>query len=96
MKQFYVYILASKKEGVLYVGVTNDLERRIFEHKAKINEGFTSKYNVGKLMYFEVFNSIEEAILIEKRMKKWKREWKVNLIIENNPEWKDLSRDWNN
>ncbi|WP_139959267.1 GIY-YIG nuclease family protein [Flavicella sediminum] len=96
MKQFYVYILASKKEGVLYIGVTNDLERRVLEHKTKINKGFTSKYNIDKLMYFEIFSSIEAAILREKQMKKWKREWKVNRIVENNPSWEDLSKEWFN
>lgn len=96
MKQFYVYILASKKEGVLYIGVTNDLERRVLEHKKKINKGFTSRYNIDKLMYFEIFSSIEAAIVREKQMKKWKREWKVNQIIKKNPEWEDLSKEWFN
>lgn len=96
MKQFYVYILARKKEGVLYIGVTNDLERRVLEHKKKINKGFTSRYNIDKLMYFEIFSSIEAAILREKQMKKWKREWKVNQIIKKNPEWEDLSKEWFN
>lgn len=68
----------------------------MLEHKSKINKGFTSKYNVDKLMYFEIFSSIEEAILREKRMKKWKREWKVNLIMEKNSNWKDLSKEWFN
>lgn len=92
--QYYIYLLASKKDGVLYIGVTNNLERRVLEHKNKINQGFTSKYHINKLVYFEVFDSIEEAILREKRLKKWKREWKINLIRDKNPDWIDLSRDW--
>ena len=93
--QYFVYILASKKNGVLYIGVTNDLEKRVLEHKNKIAKGFTSRYNVDKLMYFEKFTSINEAIKREKRLKKWNRQWKVNLIEERNPDWVDLSREWN-
>ena len=92
--QYYVYILSNKKNGTLYIGVTNNLERRIFEHKHKLIEGFSKKYNLTKLMYFEIFQHIDEAIKREKRLKKWKREWKINLIEENNPDWKDLASDW--
>ena len=92
--QYFVYILSNKKDGVLYIGVTNDLERRIFEHKNKLVKGFTSKYNLDKLIYFEKFQYIDDAIKREKNMKKWKREWKIKLIIENNPNWEDLSKDW--
>ncbi len=94
--QYYTYILASQKNGTLYIGVTNDLERRVFEHKNKINEGFTSKYNVILLVYFEYFQFINDAILREKRLKKWNRQWKINLIEEENKDWKDLSEDWYN
>ena len=94
--QYHIYILASQKNGTLYIGVTNDLERRVFEHKQKINEGFTSKYDVSKLVYFESFQYINDAILREKRLKKWNRQWKINLIEEENKEWNDLSEDWYN
>ena len=94
--QYYIYILASQKNGTLYIGVTNDLERRVLEHKQKINEGFTSKYNVSMLVYFESFQYINDAILREKRLKKWNCQWKINLIEEENKEWNDLSEDWYN
>ena len=90
MKQYFVYILASKKDGVLYIGVTDNLERRISEHKNRLHEGVTKKYFVAKLVYFEETNDIESAILREKQMKKWNRQWKINLIEKNNPNWKDL------
>jgi len=89
--EYYVYILASKKNGVLYIGVTNDLERRIGEHKSKIVKGFTTRYNVDKLVYFEEYSNINEAIKREKQLKKWNRQWKIDLIEEENAEWKDLS-----
>lgn len=94
--QYYIYILASQKNGTLYIGVTNDLERRVLDHKQKINEGFTSKYDVTRLVYFESFQYINDAILREKRLKKWNRQWKINLIEEENREWNDLSEDWYN
>ena len=94
--QYYIYILASQKNGTLYIGVTNDLERRVLQHKQKINEGFTSKYDVNILVYFESFQYINDAILREKRLKKWNRQWKINLIEEENKEWNDLSEDWYN
>jgi putative endonuclease len=90
MKQYYIYILASKKNGTLYIGVTNDLVRRISEHKNGINEGFTKKYNVKNLVYYETIDNINEAIKREKAMKKWLRKWKIDLIEKANPEWKDL------
>jgi putative endonuclease len=90
MKQYYVYILASKRNGTLYVGVTNNLVRRVNEHKQKIVEGFTERYNVNILVYYEIFDDIRLAITREKRLKAWKREWKIRLIEERNPEWKDL------
>jgi putative endonuclease len=89
-KNYYVYILANKTKDVLYVGVTNDLRRRIFEHKNKLIDGFTKTYNVHILVYYEHTNSIEAALSREKQLKKWKRRWKIDLIEKNNPEWKDL------
>lgn len=90
MKQYFLYILASKKNGTLYIGVTGDLIKRVYEHKQNAVEGFTKKYNVYTLVYYEVYKDIEEAILREKQMKKWNRKWKLNLINEKNLEWKDL------
>jgi len=85
--------MANKKNGVLYVGVTNNLLRRIYEHKNGLVEGFTKKYNVKMLVYFEVHNDIHQAITREKRLKGWNRQWKINLIEQDNPEWKDLYND---
>ena len=89
-RHFYVYILASKVGGTLYVGVTNDLIRRVAEHRLKVMEGFTEKYDVVRLVYFEQFDDSENAIRREKRLKKWNRAWKIRLIEENNPNWDDL------
>lgn len=89
-KQYYVYILASKKFGTLYIGVTGDITKRVYQHREKQVKGFTSNYGVDKLVYFEVFESIEEAILREKRLKKWNRDWKINLIERENPTWDDV------
>lgn len=91
MNCYYVYILASKKEGVLYIGVTNDLKRRLHEHKQGIYESFTKKYFVTKLVWFDSTHSIEAALTREKQLKKWKRAWKIKLIKETNPNWNDLS-----
>ena len=90
MKQYYVYIMASKRNGTLYIGVTNNLIRRVYEHKNNLIKGFTSKYGVHRLVYFESTSEVESAILREKQLKKWKREWKLELIEKINPEWKDL------
>jgi putative endonuclease len=90
MQQYYVYILASKKNGTIYVGVTGDLIKRIYEHKQNLIDGFTKKYGVHDLVYYEVHNEIEEAITREKQIKKWNRNWKQRLIEERNPDWKDL------
>jgi putative endonuclease len=93
-RQYYVYILTNKSNNVLYIGVTNDLIRRIFEHKNKLVEGFTKKYNLRQLVYYEATNDIESAINREKQLKNWHRDWKINLIDQFNPEWKDLSDDF--
>jgi len=90
MTQSYVYILASRRNGTLYIGVTNSLVRRVFEHKHNLVEGFTKKYNVHKLVYYEIHDGIEEAITREKQIKKWNRKWKLKLIEEKNSQWKDL------
>ena len=93
-KVFYVYILASKRNGTLYIGVTNDLYRRVWEHKRKINYGFTAKYNVNKLVYYEEYDDVEEAIVREKRLKRFLRKEKLALIESVNPNWQDLSKKW--
>jgi putative endonuclease len=89
-KSYYVYMLARKRKGTLYIGVTNDLVRRVYEHKQGLVEGFTKKYNVHQLVFFEETNDVESAITREKQMKKWNRQWKIELIEKENPEWKDL------
>lgn len=93
MKNYWVYVLASQKNGTLYVGVTNDLSRRIYQHKKKLEDGFTRKYNVNQLVYAEEYYSINEAISREKCIKRWKRSWKVQLIEAQNPHWRDLYED---
>jgi putative endonuclease len=87
---YYVYILASRIGGTLYIGVTNDLVRRVGEHRLELANGFTKKYGVHKLVYFEQFDDVENAISREKRLKKWNRVWKIRLIEELNPNWDDL------
>ncbi len=89
-KQPAVYILASRHNGTLYVGVTSDLVRRVWEHRNDVVEGFTSRYGVHHLVYFEMCDDMEQAILREKRLKKWNRAWKIDLIERHNPTWKDL------
>lgn len=93
MKRFYVYILARERNGTLYIGVTNNLIRRIFEHKEKLIEGFTKTYNVTQLVYFEESNNVHNALAREKQLKNWKRAWKLELIEKENPEWNDLYND---
>lgn len=88
--QYYVYILAGKKNGTLYIGVTSDLVKRIYEHKNDLVEGFTQKYSVHDLVYFETTESVESAIAREKQLKKWNRAWKIRLIEKGNPGWQDL------
>jgi putative endonuclease len=89
-RSFYVYILASGIGGTLYIGVTNDLIRRVAEHRLKSVKSFTKKYDVEKLVYFEQFDDAENAIRREKRLKKWNQAWKIRLIEETNPNWDDL------
>ena len=90
MSVSYVYILASGRNETLYIGVTNDLVRRVFDHKEKIVKGFTSQYEVNKLVYFETYQDILMAIQREKHLKKWHRKWKISLIEKSNPYWQDL------
>jgi len=92
-KEGYVYILASKRNGTLYIGVTSDLVRRVYEHKNDLADGFTKKHAVHDLIYYEVFETIENAIIREKQLKKWKRGWKLKMIEKKNPDWKDLYAD---
>jgi len=94
MDKYYVYILYNKRNGTLYIGITNNIERRISEHKSKTYKGFTSKYDITKLMYLEKFESSSEAYNREKQLKRWKRIWKLSLIEKENPNWVDLSEEW--
>ena len=87
---YYVYIIASRRDGAIYIGVTNDIVRRIYEHRIKAVPGFTSKYNITRLVWFEIYDDPISAISREKELKKWKRSWKVQLIEKDNPEWHDL------
>ena len=87
---YYVYLMASRKNGTLYVGVTNNLVRRIYEHKSKAVPGFTARYNVDRLAWFECYDDPINAIEREKELKKWRRNWKIRLIEETNPNWTDL------
>ncbi len=89
-KNYYVYIISSKKYGTLYTGMTNNLLRRIYEHKESIVEGFTKQYKVHHLVYYEIHGDVHEAILREKQIKKWSRDWKISLIEKDNPQWLDL------
>jgi putative endonuclease len=89
-RSYWGYILASRIGGALYIGVTNDLVRRIYEHKMGLADGFTKEYGIHRIVYFEQYHDIEAAILREKRMKKWNRAWKIQLIEKLNPNWDDL------
>ena len=93
-KTYAVYILTNYNETTFYVGVTGDLPKRIWEHKNKVVEGFTKKYNVDRLVYYEVTKDVESVLNREKQLKRWHRQWKINLIKEMNPEFKDLSENW--
>jgi putative endonuclease len=90
----FVYIMGNTARGTLYIGVTNNLERRVSEHKIGTTEGFTKQYDLKQLFWYEAFENIETAILKEKQMKAWKREWKINTILKMNPDWCDLSDAW--
>jgi putative endonuclease len=90
MEQSYVYILSNKPQGTLYVGVTSDLIKRIYQHKSKFVDSFTSKYHLKLLVYYEIHNDIIEAIKKEKQLKRWRRDWKIKLIEKSNPKWGDL------
>jgi len=92
-RQYYVYVLANRRNGTLYIGVTSDLIRRVFEHKNDLIDGFTKKYHVHMLVHYEILTNINEAIIREKQFKSWKRAWKKNLIEKDNPRWIDLYED---
>lgn len=92
-KQFYVYILTKRRNSTFYVGMTSDLPKRIWEHKNEVANGFTKEHNIKMLVYYEVFDNAEHAIRREKRLKKWNRSWKMKVIEEMNPQWKDLYND---
>ncbi len=90
---FYVYMLASRKQGTLYLGVTKNLVRRIYEHKSKAVPGFASRYDVRRLVWYEIYDDPVSAIQREKEIKKWRRDWKITMIEGSNPDWKDLYSD---
>jgi putative endonuclease len=92
-RQYYVYMLASRTRR-LYVGMTNDLERRVWQHKTRANDGFTSQYNIERLVWYESTSQVLDAIAREKQVKSWRREKKIELIEADNPSWADLARDW--
>jgi putative endonuclease len=92
-KQYYVYILANRRNGTLYTGITSNLIKRVWEHKEKAVDGFTKKYSIDKLVYFEQYQDSIKAISREKRIKKYPRKWKINLIEKENPRWKDLYKE---
>ena len=92
-KQFYVYMLASKRNGTLYLGVTSDIVKRVWQHKNGLAEGFTKKYGIKRLVYYEIHEDAENAMKREKQLKKWRRAWKVELVEEKNSEWRDLYAD---
>jgi putative endonuclease len=92
-QSYYVYMLASRRRGTLYVGVTNDLVKRVWQHKQGLVEGFTKRYGIRTLVWYEQTESIESAIAREKQIKKWNRDWKIELIESGNPQWKDLHEE---
>ncbi|MEW6600050.1 MAG: GIY-YIG nuclease family protein [Nitrospirota bacterium] len=93
MKKYYVYILCSRRNGTLYIGVTSNLIKRVYEHKNDLADGFTKRYKIHNLVWYEAHETTESAIIREKNIKKWERIWKLRLIEEQNPEWKDLYCD---
>jgi putative endonuclease len=94
MSQYFVYIMASERNGTLYIGVTNELNRRVYEHRHGTVDGFTKKYHVHTLVYYETCGDAYQAIVREKQLKRWNRKWKLRLIEEFNPTWKDLSESY--
>jgi putative endonuclease len=90
MKTFFVYILCNKRNGTLYIGVTSDLIKRVYEHRNNIIDGFTNKYNIHNLVWYEIHENVQQAIIREKQIKKWNRKWKLELIEKDNPNWNDL------
>jgi len=90
MKSYFVYIMASQKNGTLYIGITSNLIKRAWEHKNNLVEGFTKKYKVHRLVYFEQTENVQSALIKKKQLKKWRRKWKIELIEKNNPNWNDL------
>ncbi len=92
--KYYVYIITNKKNGTLYIGMTNSIERRVYEHSSGLNEGFTKRYGLSILVYCEFYKYVNDAIKREKQLKNWKRDWKISLIEEDNPNWNDLAKDW--
>ena len=94
MKRYFVYIITNKYNTVFYIGITSDIIKRIYEHKNKLVKGFSQKYNLIKLIYFEETNDVNEAIRREKQLKNWNRQWKINLVRETNPNFKDLALEW--
>lgn len=91
MKAYFVYIMATRKDGPLYIGVTNDITRRLHEHKSGETRSFTWRYNIHKLVYYETYDAAQDAIHREKQLKRWRREWKIQLIEKENPQWNDLA-----
>ena len=87
---YYVYIMANQRDGTIYIGVTNNLARRVYEHREKLFRGFSSTYDTNRLAYYEPYADVRDAIKREKQLKKWKRVWKIDLIEQSNPEWRDL------
>jgi len=90
MKKAWVYIICNKPHGILYLGITSNIVRRLYEHKEKLYKGFSKKYNIDKLVFLQEFDNPSDAIACEKKLKKWKRSWKIDLIEESNPNWDDL------
>ncbi len=93
-QEYFVYILTNKRKGVLYVGSTYDLYKRVYEHKTRAVMSFTSKYNINRLVYYEIYDDLQSALRRERRLKKWYRNWKIELIEKENPKWLDLSIRW--
>jgi len=93
-EKYYVYIITNKRNGTLYIGMTNNIIRRVYEHKEKRIEGFSKKYGLSRLVYYEEYSYVNDAIMREKQLKTWKRNWKIELIEKNNPKWYDLSLEF--